>query len=585
MTVSDIHRGVLDNLLDGVVVVGLGGRIETLNPAAEGILGIDREESAGRTFGELFIMRDGFDEFTELVIDATARRSGSERRVVEVRNGDDVRSLSVATSYLRTAEGAAAEAVAVILVFSDITEVSELRETELRMAREAEKQHVRLQDAYREIEARNRALAAALRKVRVAQGLGMVLVIALFLGAGFWTWRPLDLFEGASALEAATERGGQGTRLLTINPRRVVSSITLKGRLAPWRKVEVRSPANGTIAAIDFEVGQEVVEGQTLVELDLSELRRRYHKERLGYGKARGAFETLENWETSPDMASARRSFSKAQLDMESRRNAMRKSEFLHEQGLISADEYEDAKRQYQSQMIDFEAAEAEFATVRAQGGAEAVGAARQEMESAREDMLALERDLEESSVTAPVSGVVLALDRSGRELIVGNTVRKGDKLFRIGDFSRLAATGQADEVDVGKVKPGQEVTVSGNAFRELRLSGVVRRVAAEADPKARGIPMFDVTVMLDQLQPEERAQLRAGMSGQLRIVTYTNPKALLVPIDAVMSFGGSHRLRVVDAQTGEPREREVQIGPTTRQSVEIVAGLEAGETILLPGQ
>ena len=39
MTGPDIHREVLDNLEDGVLVVGLGGRIETLNPAAERISG------------------------------------------------------------------------------------------------------------------------------------------------------------------------------------------------------------------------------------------------------------------------------------------------------------------------------------------------------------------------------------------------------------------------------------------------------------------------------------------------------------------------------------------------------------------
>ena len=53
-----------------------------------------------------------------------------------------------------------------IAVFSDITE---LRETELRMAKAVEEQHRRLQDAYREIETRNEALAAALRKVRVGK--------------------------------------------------------------------------------------------------------------------------------------------------------------------------------------------------------------------------------------------------------------------------------------------------------------------------------------------------------------------------------------------------------------------------------
>ena len=109
--------------------------------------------------------------------------------------------------------------------------------------------------------------------------------------------------------------------------------------------------------------------------------------------------------------------------------------------------------------------------------------------------------------------------------------------------------------------------------------------VSSQADPKSRGTPKFDVAVTLDPVTPEEAAQLRAGMSAKIRIVTYSNPKALLVPIGAVRSRAGTHRLRVVDPDTGEAQERTVEIGPTTRDSVEIRAGLKAGETILAPGR
>ncbi len=177
MTGPGIHREVLDNLEDGVLVVGTGGRIETLNPAAERILGLEAGEAAGRGFAELFILREGFDDFTQLIIDATTAGTGGERRVaVRVEGDGEARSLSVATSWLRRpgADGSS-EAVAAIAVFSDITELRELRETELRLAKETEAQHRRLQDAYREIEDRNAALASALRKVRIVQGLGVVL--------------------------------------------------------------------------------------------------------------------------------------------------------------------------------------------------------------------------------------------------------------------------------------------------------------------------------------------------------------------------------------------------------------------------
>ena len=581
MTEPGIHREVLDNLEDGVLVVGLGGRIETLNPAAERILGLEAGEAAGRGFAELFILREGFDDFTQLIIDATAADASAERRVVRVESGGEARALSVATSWLRRGDGG--ETVAAIAVFSDITELRELRETELRLAKEAEAQHHRLQDAYREIEDRNAALASALRKVRVVQGLGMVLALGLFLGAGYWTTRSFDLFEGVSA-EASAATEGTGRRV-TVRPRPVSDGITLRGRLAPWRTVPVRSSVEGEIAAVNFRIGQKVEEGDALLELDLTRARQRYASARRRLAATLERLRELEDWENSRQMVRARRSFTKTRLDMEGHRTAINKSRFLFEEGLISTSAHEDAERQFRGQQLDFEAAREEFAAVRAQATEEALEEARMEAETARAEFQAAEEELRHGVVRAPISGVALVAGRTGQEPTVGGMARTGQDLLKIGDFSRMAASVQVDETDVVKLRTGQKVTVTGNAFRGLRLKGEVTHVAAQADPGARGgIAKFDLTVTLDPVGPKEAAQLRSGMSARLRIVTYHNPKALSVPLGAVESRGSEHRLSVVDPATGEIEERRIEIGPTARDSVEVRGGLKAGETILVPG-
>ena len=381
MTGPGIHREVLDNLQDGVLVVRLGGRIETLNPAAERILGLEPGEAAGRNFAELFITREGFDDFTQILLDATTQRSGGERRVVEVHGAGALRSLSVATSYLRRPGTNGPQAVAAIAVFSDISELRELRETELRMAKAAEEQHRRLHDAYREIEDRNAALGAALRRVRVVQGLGMVLALGLFLGAGLWTWQPLDPFdvEAAAPAPVPSEAGR-----LTVEPRLISSSISLRGTLAPWRTVIVQSPADGVVTTVHARIGQEVGQGESLLTLDLSKALAQYRRNRLDFSRATKRVEALERWERGAEMSAARRSFTKAELDLESSRTRIHKSRFLFEQGLIAAAELEDAEREHRGQLLDFEAAKDELAAARDSGGEEALEEARLELDGTR---------------------------------------------------------------------------------------------------------------------------------------------------------------------------------------------------------
>jgi len=194
---SDVRGRVLENLLDGVMVVERGGTITVFNGAAGHILGISPEEAIGSNFAELFVPRDEFEELNELILSTVAGKGANGRQVVRLDPGGGARSLSVATSYLRQTVDGISAPVALIATFSDITELKELRETELRMAQTVEQQHAELQLAYRQIEERNDTLAQTLKKVQVARIMATVLVIGVFLGAGVYVWQPFDLVSGS----------------------------------------------------------------------------------------------------------------------------------------------------------------------------------------------------------------------------------------------------------------------------------------------------------------------------------------------------------------------------------------------------
>ena len=58
-----------------------------------------------------------------------------------------------------------------------------------------------------------------------------------------------------------------------------------------------------------------------------------------------------------------------------------------------------------------------------------------------------------------------------------------------------------------------------------------------------------------------------------------------MVPIEAVERSGRSHRLRVINRETRTVEHREVKIGPTTLDSVEITFGLRPGDKIVVPAE
>ena len=86
--VADDHGRVVENLLDGVMVVERGGTITVFNAPAADIPRITRDEVLGKSFAELFIPQVELEEFTELVLNTAAGKAEDGRQVVTLDPGD-----------------------------------------------------------------------------------------------------------------------------------------------------------------------------------------------------------------------------------------------------------------------------------------------------------------------------------------------------------------------------------------------------------------------------------------------------------------------------------------------------------------
>ena len=578
MKPPDIHQLTFDNLLDGVLVVGSGGRLETLNRAAKHILGLDPDTEPKGGFTELFITREGFDEFTELVIGATIERTDGARQTVKVHSDAGTRTLSVATSYCRL-PGKETDTLAVIVVFSDVTQLEALRENEILLAQTTEEQHAKLQEAYRAIEERNSALGSALRKVRVIQTLGAVVVVGLFVAAGLRTLPSL----GEPKSETVNEQGYEDeTWTDTVTKETVTSGITVAGKLEPWQVRKITTSAEATIARVHYRTGQTVERDELLIELDLSELERSHEQARLGYVRARKELETLVNWEASPQMTTARRSLNTAKLARETQALGLRKTEFLHEQGLVSDEEYESALREKDAHELQVVEATEQLERVRARAGQAALDTARLGVEIAEAEMDATTQGLKAARIAAPIDGVVLEAEEDRDNISEGISVEKGTVIAQIADLSRFSATILVEEAHIGALKIGQAVTGTGNAFRGISLRGTVASIAAQAQSRNRtNLAKFKVNVTFERLPAQDNARLRSGMSVNLRITTYRNPDALTVPIDAVRTRAGLHTVRTKTAH-GTSTEEQVRVGRTTQDRIEILEGLSEGQTVIV---
>ena len=592
-----IYHEVLESMQDGVMVIAFNGVLELVNAAFCQTFDLNRDDIIGRTFAEVFLEFEGYEEFSQIVLDSTLHQAASKRQIVNVDTGDLVRSIAVTTSSIAEVRSGRSERLAIVVVFSDITEIREFREQELQLAKKLELQHRKLQKAYKDIESRNVDLSTALKKVRFVRLSSILVAVVLFVGAGAYYLRffdtsgfqPLNNLVKSLASEEQSlpaPSGRQEVRTMQVEARPFNSSITLRGFLAPGKIEGVISPIESNISVVHVRHGEQVSKGDPLVTLNTEKISIEFRQAEIDYIKKLKRLDELRDWENSKEMADARRRFQSARISLNTAKRRLDRVAFLLEEGIIPASEHESAQQQHDSQLLDFEAAQDAFESIRSQGNDDARRVALLEAENSKSRLDDIRGKIANSTIKAPISGLVQpATGKDTGPLTSGRPLSTGELLLTIANFEQIVVETTVDEVDVNKIKPNQAAWISGPGFPDERLEGSVRHVASKTRFQARhgSSPQFQITVELSALNPFQRERLRVGMSAHVTIVTYSNSQAVMVPLESVQQFGNAARIRVMDP-SGNIEERIVETGLTTLDSVEVLHGLDIGEQIVLSG-
>jgi RND family efflux transporter MFP subunit len=176
--------------------------------------------------------------------------------------------------------------------------------------------------------------------------------------------------------------------------------------------------------------------------------------------------------------------------------------------------------------------------------------------------------------ITAPFAGVVTSKDAEP-----GNMTAPGAPLVTVEDTRAFRLEARLDEARAAQVAPGQAVTVALDQFGALDdstgpawQSARVAEVSRTLDP---GSHTFIVKVDLPAAPG-----LRSGMFGRMRFAGETR-RALVMPATSLLRRGQLTAMFVVDAE-GRARFRPIATGETNDGRVEVVSGLQPGDTVVL---
>ncbi len=168
----------------------------------------------------------------------------------------------------------------------------------------------------------------------------------------------------------------------------------------------------------------------------------------------------------------------------------------------------------------------------------------------------------------APISGTVLE-----KKAIRGARVSPGDILYSLGTLNDVWITADIYEVDLARVRVGEELEAVTTAFPDEVFKGVISRISPNIDPATHTL----------QIRCEVRnpgLKLKPQMLARVKIVTGSG-SAVVVPQESLV-FETDAYYAFVDIGDNRIERRKVVIGPWNRQGyVRVISGLEAGERVV----
>jgi RND family efflux transporter MFP subunit len=305
-----------------------------------------------------------------------------------------------------------------------------------------------------------------------------------------------------------------------VTRRTLVDDVLVRGTVAAVLNEDVKVSAlvPGRVNSVTVAEGDTVTRGQVIAELDRQPL----------VDQRRQAAAAVEQ--------------AKAQL--ENARLNLQRNQQLFERGIAAGKEVEDARAQLASAQSALEQANAGLSTA--------------------------DRNVERAVVRSPIAGQVVKRMVSVGEQVDGTA---SQPIAEIANLDRVELAANVPAEYLSRIKVGQTTAVATDAFHGRTFAGSVLAIAPAVDATT------NAGLVRIRIANTDRS-LKVGMFAEARIALETHRDALVVPPPALVRTDSGAVVYVVSGDTAQ--RTDVKVGLEKPDAVEIVSGLEDGQTVLV---
>jgi len=363
---------------------------------------------------------------------------------------------------------------------------------------------------------------------------GLVLLTGLS-GAisAFWSKRP-------EVEVAVAQKPAAGDRQALLNA---------SGYVTPRRRATIAAKITGRVTGVFFDEGTHVHQGQLLATLDDSDARRALEAAKADHHSAKAAIADYE-------------------VQLRNARLVLHRAQELQKSGVQTQEQLDNAGTAVDSLQAKIDLANSQVAAAEAR-------------------IAEAQQALDNCTIRAPFNGIVVSKDAQVGEMV--SPISAGGGFTRTGIATIVDMASNEIEVDVNeayiaRVLPGQEVTAVLDAYPDWQIPARVRTVIPSADRQKATVKVRISFVKLDpRILPDMGIKVSfLGEEQAQKNAPSPSAAAVLVPESAVHDDHGTKIVFLVKDNHAE--RRAVTLGGKRGEDAEIIAGLTAGDNVVVKG-
>ncbi|MBO3463042.1 efflux RND transporter periplasmic adaptor subunit [Aetokthonos hydrillicola Thurmond2011] len=365
-----------------------------------------------------------------------------------------------------------------------------------------------------------------------------------------------------------------------VQAKDITVRITASGKVQPIQNVNISPKNPGLLTHLYVEQGDKVKAGQIIARMDSADIEAQVDQALADGKQAEAKLAEAVAGNRPQEIAKAQAQVDSAKAKALYTSQQVKRYQYLYQQGAEKKQLLDQAISDDNAAGAALREAEKQLSLMQSGTRTEEIAQNQAAVDMAKAKLKAAQVKLEDTVIRAPFSGVVTQKYANIGAFVTPTTSASVSASATSSSIIALAkgleVLAQVPEIDIGRIKQGQQVEIVADAYPDQVFKGHVRLIAPEA-VKDEGVTLFQIRIAIDS----GLDKLRSGLNVNLTFFGDQLKNALLVPTVAIVTEKGNTGVLIPDAKN-KPLFHYVTIGSQIKDQTQILEGVKQGDLVFI---